>query len=51
MEIEVLLLLALVWGNGEENVYLNDSRITLVRGKGNALLKLTYGKSWGYNVI
>ena len=33
-------------GNGEEKVYLGDSRTTPVLGKGKVLLKLTYGKLW-----
>jgi len=31
-------------GDGEEQVYLDDSRTTPVLGKGKVLLKLTYGK-------
>jgi len=32
-------------GDGEEHVYLGDSRTTPVLGKGKVLLKLTYGKT------
>ena len=32
-------------GDGEEQVYLGDSRTTFVLGKGKVLLKLTFGKT------
>ena len=38
-------------GDGEEQVYLNDSRTTLVQGKGKVLLKLTYGKTLALNDV
>jgi len=34
--------------DGEEHVYLSDSRITSVLGKGKVLLKLTYGKTLAF---
>ncbi|XP_068492265.1 uncharacterized protein [Phaseolus vulgaris] len=37
--------------DGEEQVYLGDSRTTLVLGKGKVLLKLTYGKTLALNDV
>ena len=37
--------------DGEEQVYLGDSRTTLVQGKGKVLLKLTYGKTLALNDV
>jgi len=35
-------------GNGEEHVYLSDSKTTPVLEKGKVLLKLTYGKTLAF---
>ena len=38
-------------GDGEEQVYLGDSRTTPVLGKGKVLLKLTFGKTLALNDV
>ena len=38
-------------GDGEEQVYLDNSRSTLVQGKGKVLLKLSYGKTLALNDV
>ena len=38
-------------GDGEEQVYLGDSRTTLVQGKGKFLLKLIFGKILALNNV
>jgi len=38
-------------GDGEEQVYLGDWRITLVQGKEKVLLKLTFGKTLALNYV
>ena len=38
-------------GDGEEQVYLSDLRISLVQGKGKVLLKLTSGKTMALNDV
>jgi len=37
--------------DGEEQVYLDDSRTTHVQGKGKVLLKLTFGKTLALNDV
>jgi len=38
-------------GDGKEQVYLGDSRTTLIQGKGKFLLKLIYGKTLALNDV
>ena len=38
-------------GDGEEQVYLGDSRTTPVQGKGKVLLKLKFGKTLALNDV
>jgi len=45
VQIEMCSPPTLVWGYGEEQVNIGDSKTTPVLGKWKVLLKLTYGKT------
>ena len=51
MLIRVCLPPTLLWGDGEEQAYLGDSRTNLVQGKGKVLLKLISRKILALNNV